>query len=354
MTDYIVVGGGMAGMAFAESAWRNGKQIVVYDGLTLGATRVASGLYNAVVLKRLNPVGDADAYLDAMEPFYAGIQARISKKIFFPMPLLRRFASIEEQNDWFVGCDRPELSKLLADQIVHLDGEALDAPFGYGCVNRAGWVDTRLLLDDYWKNLPFRSRYLREPFDYSALKVLDDGVRYKDISARHIVFAEGFALSGNPFFNYLPLQGTKGELLHIHAPGLNLRVVIKGGVFILPAGDDVYKVGATYAWDDKTEIPTTAAREELIGKLNEIIRVPYTVMDQKAGVRPTVNDRKPLLGTHPEFKSVHVFNGLGTRGILLAPRLGQLLYNWIETGAELPANVSINRFLARRGNSQKG
>ncbi len=354
MTDYILVGGGLAGMAFAENAWRNGKQVVVFDGATSGASRVASGLYNAVVLKRLNPVVDSDAYLDAMEPFYAGIEARLSHKSFFPMPLLRRFASIEEQNDWFVGCDRPELSKLLADRVVHLDGDALDAPFGYGCVNRAGWVDTHLLLDDYWIHVPSGSHYLRESFDYSALEVMEEGVRYKGVYARHIVFAEGFALADNSFFNYLPLQGTKGELLHVHAPGLNLQAVVKGGVFILPAGDDVYKVGATYAWDDKTETPTAAAREELVGKLNEIIRIPYTIIDQKAGVRPTVSDRKPLLGTHPDYRTVHVFNGLGTRGILLAPRLGELLYNWIESGIELPANVSIDRFLARRGNSQKG
>src|SRR5690606_34125302 len=77
MTDYILVGGGLAGMAFAQTAWQNGKSVAIYDGLTAGASRIASGLYNPVVLKRLNAVADASEYLQSMEAFYPKVDDRL-------------------------------------------------------------------------------------------------------------------------------------------------------------------------------------------------------------------------------------------------------------------------------------
>jgi glycine oxidase len=343
MTDYILVGGGLAGMAFAQTAWQNGKSVAIYDGLTAGASRIASGLYNPVVLKRLNAVADASEYLQSMEAFYPKVDDRLQIRSYFPLPLLRRFASVEEQNNWFEGCDQPRLQSYLSAEIVR-DVHGIDGPFGFGKVLHTGWLDTKKLLDEFWQHIPAGSRYIKESFDHSLLNITKEQVTYKSTTARHLVFAEGFTLSSNPYFNYLPLQGTKGELLHIKAPGLDMECAVKGGVFILPMGDDKYKVGATYAWDDKTEIPTDAARTELIEKLDELIRVPYEIIDHKAGIRPTVKDRKPLLGTHSSFPRVHILNGLGTRGILLAPRLAQLLYDWIEKELPLPAQVDISRF----------
>ena len=343
MTDYILVGGGLAGLAFAQTAWQNGKSVIVYDGSTQGASRVASGLYNPVVLKRLNAVTDASEYLMSMEAFYPKVDERLQVRSYFPLPLLRRFASVEEQNNWFEGCDQPKLQSFLSTEIVR-DLHGIDGPFGFGKVLHTGWVDTPTLLNEFWQHIPAGSHYLKEAFDHSQLSITDESVSYKSFTARHIIFAEGFALSSNPYFNHLPLQGTKGELLYIKASGLDMECAVKGGVFVLPMGDDKYKVGATYAWDDKTETPTDAARSELIMKLDELIRVPYEIIDHKAGIRPTVRDRKPLLGTHADYKTLHVLNGLGTRGILLAPRLAQLLYDLIEKGLPLPTQVDISRF----------
>ena len=77
----------------------------------------------------------------------------------------------------------------------------------------------------------------------------------------------------NPFFNKLPLNGTKGELLTIHAPELKLDDIIKSAIFILPLGDDLYKVGATFNWSDKTNTPTAEGRKELEEKLKSVLLV---------------------------------------------------------------------------------
>ena len=147
----------------------------------------------------------------------------------------------------------------------------------------------------------------------------------------------------NPFFSKLPLDGTKGELLLIIAPNLNLDVIMKSSIFVLPIGNDLYKVGATYNWEDKTNIPTEAAKKELTNNLKELIQCDFEIIEHYAGVRPTVKDRRPLVGTHPIYSNIHVLNGLGTRGVMLAPAMANDLFNFIENKIPLDKNIDIAR-----------
>jgi hypothetical protein len=57
------------------------------------------------------------------------------------------------------------------------------------------------------------------------LDVFSRTYQYKDIKAKHIVFAEGFGMHDNPYFRQLPLDGTKGELFIIKAAELVLTLL---------------------------------------------------------------------------------------------------------------------------------
>ena len=63
------------------------------------------------------------------------------------------------------------------------------------------------------------------------------------------------------------------------------------------------------------------------------------------GVRPTVKDRRPLIGTHPTYKNLHILNGLGTRGVMLAPAMALDLFDCIEKGKSLDKSIDIKRFV---------
>ena len=114
----------------------------------------------------------------------------------------------------------------------------------------------------------------------------------------------------------------------------------------MPLGDDCYKVGATFNWTDKTCNPTTEAREELIDKLKKVINVPYTIINHTAGIRPTVNDRRPMVGIHSKHQQLVVLNGLGTRGVMIGPTIARNLFNHLEKGEELDGEIDIKRFNA--------
>ena len=343
MIDYIIVGGGLAGISFAEQARNASQSFLVFNDLSQNSSLIAGGLYNPVILKRFSGLANAQAQLDEMKTFYRNLPAELGSKYDFPLPVLRKFFSIEEQNNWFAASDKSLMAPFLSTDLVTREYEGINSPFGYGEVMQTGFVNTKLLVQDYHSYLEDNNLIRNESFDYSALEINEDSFLYKGVRSRNIVFAEGFGIRKNPYFNHLPLDGTKGELFIIKAENLNLDVIVNTSVFILPLGDNLYKVGATYNWEDKTDTPTDAGKLELMTRIDEILTCDYEIVSHLAGVRPTVKDRKPLLGAHPDYKNMFVLNGLGTRGVMQGPALAKELYQYIENGTALRAENDIKR-----------
>ncbi|WP_333599477.1 NAD(P)/FAD-dependent oxidoreductase [Flavobacterium sp.] len=344
MIDYIVVGSGLAGIAFAETLWQHQKSFVVFDNHSQNSTKIAGGLYNPVILKRFSEVWNAKQQLELADIFYKRIEQKLSVTVDFKLPIYRKFFSVEEQNNWFSASDKPNLSPFLATDIIHKKYQSIDSPFGYGEVLQTGYVDTVALLNHYHEYLKSQKAFEETTFDYSQLQIFDDYVAYQNLKAKHIVFAEGFGMHANPFFKYLPLDGTKGELFIIKANDLDLDVIVNTSVFILPLGTNLFKVGATYNWEDKTCTPTEEGKQELVDRLKEILNCDFEIIEHFAGVRPTVKDRRPLLGTHQSHKNLHILNGLGTRGVMLAPAMALDLFEYIENGKPLDKTIDIKRY----------
>jgi glycine oxidase len=232
----------------------------------------------------------------------------------------------------------------LSTNLIAKKYSSINSPFGYGEVLQTGYSDTAFLVAKYKEYLIKQQLYVEEAFDYSLLQEESNCIRYKSMQARHIVFAEGFGMHANPYFSELPLDGTKGELLVIKAPLLDLDVILNTSVFIIPLGNNIFKVGATYNWADKTDTPTEEGKAELIEKLKEIISCDFEIVEHLAGVRPTVKDRKPLIGTYSGHNSIHILNGLGTRGLMLGPAMAKALFENIEYQKPLDKTVDIKRF----------
>ncbi len=341
--DYLIIGSGLAGISFAETCLLNQATIMVINDNSQNSTTVAGGLYNPVVLKRFTKIWEAEAQIEISIPFYTALEKKLNERFLFEIPLLRKLNSIEEQNNWFTASDKPTLSNYLNSNLETLQNEFVATNYKFGKVNHTGFLDTKKLKDAYTNYLISENSYLEETFDYSKLVIEENFIQYKNIKAKQIVFAEGFGLHSNPYFNNLPLDGTKGELFIIKAKNLDLNEIINSSIWILPIGNDLYKVGATYNWEDKTPVKTDEAKNELISNLKELISCEFEIEEHLAGIRPTVKDRRPLLGRHHSYKNIYVLNGFGTRGVLFAPYLSNKLYQYIENNIELDNEISINR-----------
>tara|TARA_R110002124_G_scaffold235776_2_gene401050 strand:- start:67 stop:1107 length:1041 start_codon:yes stop_codon:yes gene_type:complete len=342
--DYIVVGLGLAGLAFIEELIEAKKTFIVFEDDSQTSSLVAGGVYNPVILKRFTPVWNADKQLEIALPFYERIEKKLHEKVDVKFNTRKVFKSIEDQNNWFEASDKPLLSKFMNADIINEKIEGVIADFGFGEVQKTGRIDTEKLVTSYRNYLANESKIIFEKFKYNAVQLINNTCVYKNIESSRIVFCEGFGIKQNPFFNNLPLKEAKGELLTIHAPELEIDFLLKSTLFVLPLGNHLYKVGATFNWSDKTLNPSEEGKQELVEKLKKVITVPYTITNQTAGIRPTVRDRRPLVGVHSENKQLVVLNGLGTRGVMIAPTVAKKLFNHLENGETLDKEIDIKRF----------
>ena len=284
MVDYLVVGLGLAGISFCETLEQHKKSFLVISEDSQKASTVAGGLYNPVILKRFTLSWHARQQLDLLRPFYKGLEVKLGTPLDYPLRVLRRFASTEEQNNWFEASDKTGMGDLMSTSLISNSNRSIDAPFGYGEVLGTGRVETELLQSRYREYLTDRQLLIKEHFQFDALEISDNEVSYKGYN----VFAMGYGMKQDFFFNYLPLNGTKGELLTIRAPHLKEDRVIKSSVFIIPLGKDLYRIGATYKWQDKTNAPTLEARQELETKLRTFLKCEYGIRSIRTCIYLTV------------------------------------------------------------------
>jgi glycine oxidase len=200
MIDYLIVGSGLAGISFAEIALSNNKTVLVIDNKSQNSSRIAGGLYNPVILKRFSEVWNAQEQLLLMNDFYIQVEKKLQTKFNFKLPILRKFFSIEEQNNWFAASDKPLLAPFLSTKLIHKKYNGIDSPQDYGEVLHTGYVDTALLLDKYQEYLVGLDLLLQESFAYDELTFNAAFVEYKGHQFKNVIFAEGFGLHANPFF----------------------------------------------------------------------------------------------------------------------------------------------------------
>ena len=88
----------MAGISFCEVLEKEGKTFTVITDESQRASQVAGGLYNPIILKRFTMAWKAKHQLEMAKPFYRDLEEKLGVKLDYELPVLRKFASIEEQN----------------------------------------------------------------------------------------------------------------------------------------------------------------------------------------------------------------------------------------------------------------
>lgn len=350
--DYLIVGFGIAGLCFAETLRQNNKSFVVISDLHNGATAASGGVLNPTVLKRFTAAWKAEEFQKEAIPFYKEMARYLQSNVISEMKIARILNSVEEQNDWSVASEKIGLRSFLSPDIITSYNTCVKAPFKLGIVKAGYQLKPAALLFSYSKKLKEEEKFDESQFEYDQLNIKGSSVVYKQWSAKQIVFAEGSKVVENPFYPYQApftnksvLVGNKGDYVIIKAPELKVNSILKGGMMLIPMGDDLYKIGATYDRHNYDATPSLEKREEIILKLNTMISCAYEVVDQVAGVRPTIKDRRPLVGVLKDNPYIAFLNGLGTRGLSMAPLLSSWLFQQLENSTAVPGAIDVNRFL---------
>lgn len=345
--DCLIVGQGLAGSLLARAFLARGRSVlVVDDGNPSAASRVAAGLVNPVTGRKLVKTWRADTLLPFARDFYRAWEKELGANVYSEKTIWRFFQSPDEVARWeekrgdpaFAGYTSPLPKEAMAEL-------GLRPQLGGFRVTRGAHVETRELLRLFRARLRENGALAAEPFMQSDLHLAGDGVQWRDVGARRILFCEGAAASGNPLFSWIPFRHAKGELLTVRGPVLPEEVVLNGGKWLLPVGPGVFRAGATYGWDDLSITPTVAGREAILSGLEALVPWVPEVVSHEAGVRPIVKDTRPVAGLHPAHPAVGIFNGLGSKGVLWGPYFAEQLVEHLENDGVLDPAIDICRNL---------
>lgn len=331
--EFKIIGWGLAGAALSWHLFEKGCRITVYDSGENHSSRVAVGLMNPIVFRRLTMSWQADILWPFAHEYYRNVERECDEDFFEMHQLARILASTEEQNDWMSLSGNPDYGKFMGG-IEKLGEEKIKHPYGVGIVEKVGRLKVSKYLDVLKKHLIDRGVKFEGSYKLEGVSA----------ESEQTIFCTGHHLKDNPYFKYLPLNGTQGETITVRSETLNLNKIINKKIFILPITDNEFKVGATYNWRLKEPKTTEEGRADLLENLKKFIDTDFEVVDQEAGVRPTVPDRRPLIGTHPEKKNLHLFNGLGSKGVMVSPFYAAEMTDYLINGKSLSDEVNIQRF----------
>lgn len=302
----------------------------------VSASSVAAGIVNPITGRRFVKSWRIRELIDEASSLYSILEQAYGIKIWYDLPLIRTLFNRGDHNDWLARSGDEGYPEFMEDRpdLGNLPQLALPA-FAYGGVKQSARVDVGKLVEHFRNRLVSEGRIDRNPFSYGS-----STARYD-----RVIYCEGWRARFNPLWSYLPHGGNKGEVLTIKTDPPPLTLMYKHRIFLVPltpAG--TYWVGATSGNDLTDTSPTPNSRQYLLDKLNEIIAVPYEVVEHRAAVRPTVKDRRMIIGAHPGAENHYLFNGLGTKGASLAPLGSKWLFELLELDRPVPDDVSIARF----------
>lgn len=340
--DHIIIGRGLAGTLLSYELIGRGRKILVIDANGEGAsTAVAAGMFNPMVFKRLVKAWMVDELLPVAKKTFD----EIAEGSWNTTGLVKLFTTEKDELDWreraLEGGYTDHL-QIAAEPLV--DKSELIKPFGYGTVPKAGRVDLQAMLVAGREFLLSQDALLEERILYEDIKFDEETVKVGAHSADNIIFCEGHQVVNNPWFQYLPFKLAKGEVLTVRMPDLELDKTINRGHFILPLGNNIYKVGSTFDWKELDDKPTEKGKQWIMERLRRAYSGPVEILDHQAGIRPTVSDRRPIMGRHHELEHAYIFNGLGARGAMIAPYFVKHFADHLLNGKELIAEVDIQRF----------
>jgi len=339
--DYIIVGQGIAGTVLAAEMLRRNKSVKVVDEFNNNSSsRIALGIYNPLVLKWFTKSWKSEILLKNLYSFYKYFEEKFSVKIIHKKNIYKYLESNYIINTWLEKQSSPNRRKYMSGKFKYID--SVEQPFGV--VFNSGWVDTKLMLNTFRRFLKEKNLIEEKVFSHDRLIIKNDFIEYNNYEARSIIFCEGSAVKKNPFFNDLNFKMTKGEVIYFRSSDLCVKNIVHSGVITLPIENNTYYSGATFDWNTECLIPTEDAKNKILKKVHKVKQFKYELIDQKVAVRPSVIDRRPIIGSHQQYKNLYIMNGLGSRGVLLSPYLAnQLCSNIIEKGV-IDKEISINRF----------
>lgn len=299
------------------------------------ASNVAAGILNPITGRNYVLSWNYFELIESAIPFYQKIEKELDQSFLRSIPIFRGIFNQKNLNEWNYRSDMYESYQVMPNLIAADDLQKDQNPSGeyFGEVSQSYQLNIKLFCHA-------SQAFFRNSKNFVELSEV--------VESEHgdIIYAEGVEVLSDSIFSFIPLRPSKGDVLIIDCSDLENNFILKDKYFICPLWEDnVFWVGSNYDNRFVSDQPSREMGEELLDFLNSYLNVEFKVISHLSAVRPTVPDRRPIVGSHPDKQNRYLFNGLGTKGSSLGPWSAMKLMDHIYKGIDLPQEIDIRRYL---------
>lgn len=344
--DCLIIGQGICGTLLSYYLQQAGKSVLVIDDAQpITASKAASGIINPVTGKKWVTTWLAQELLPFAVSTYTALEQQLGTKLFQEYDLMA-FHPTGEARELFEGRIEEDDTYLFTVMNEQAWAPFFHTHFGIGGVTPCYLVKVQDLLTGWRQHLQEQQALLTTHFSWNDCIVEPNKITYKNIKADKLICCSGAADIDNPYFTRLPFQLNKGEAIIAAIPGLPRTHLYKQGVVsIVPWKGDLFWIGSIFDREYTDELPTQAFRKMVEETLQRWLKLPYTITDHIAAIRPATGGQRPFAGFHPLYPALGIFNGMGSKGCSQGPYFAQQLAAHIVKGTSLTPEADIHRFV---------
>ncbi len=342
--DYLIIGQGLAGSLLSWELIKQGCTVHLIDNQKENASKIAAGLINPVTGMRLVKSKDINTLLPCALKTYQELSHYFKQTFYIEKPLLRILRNEKEQLKFQQRLNDPAYSDFLVPQLKQAP-HSIHAPLGIIQQKQTGYLLTQKLLAYLQNFLLTKNSYQATHFNYSDLQ-LGKGITWHELSAKKIIFCEGYQAIHNPWFNRLPFQLAKGEILTLTSDTPLIPSILNYGHWFIPLNKHQFRTGASFDNQHLNTEITESAKQTLLNSLLKIYpTLKATQLDQhQANIRPTTLDKAPFIGNHPQHQQLGIFNGFGAKGSLQIPYYSQHFTQHLLHNTALDPHADCQRY----------
>ena len=344
--DYLILGQGLAGSLLGWNLMRQGCRVMLLDDAhDSSSSMVAAGLVNPLAGWRLVLPEEVDTWLAAASETYRALEQSAGKPLNHQERMLRLFQDAGQLRFWERLRKQPAAHKFFGKACTPHDcGRGISAPFGGFTQYHTGYLDLPAMLEHLRQQFIHSNALTTGSLDYTDIRLQKNAVSWGRFTADQLVCCEGWRAQTNPWFSWLPFTPDKGEFLTLEG-GVPPAQIINGRHMAIPLATGNLRVGSTHEHQQLDNRPTNDGRKQLLTGLRQLLSNAddFRVKAHQAGVRPATQDRQPLLGTHPGYRNLHIFNGFGAKGTLTIPWHARRFSRYLQAGLPLPGASDISR-----------
>jgi glycine oxidase len=359
-----IVGGGIFGAAIAYVLARDGFDVTLFEGTSIGVYASSKNAGN------LNPLhGTPSARLPfALESFRlhqaialelaelksAHYQLLPSHRILLELDASKR-KSLEESTNLFANTEGFSAEELDFDALHHLDPR-LSKDFRFGILTKGSLaVDSYLLT----MSLAQGAERLGAKYIYdSVLGVVKKGDRITGVQTRQGTFVcDEIIFSTGPWLGEtqacldidIDMEPVKGELLLMRLLGKPLDYDLTwGSTCLYKRRKNEVWVGGTFERSSFDMTPSLENRAIMLNQAAQIIPEirEARLIEHVVGLRPMTSSGLPIVGRVSKWQNAYLANGGGSKGILLSAGIAQVIRDLLIDGQ---TKLSVDSFLLGQG-----